>query len=234
MSVDEINEKIDELIKYAESEFKKIHDDLDRILHDVKKKENVLIINTYILKVRKDIRNLIRSLRMQLRAIRRSSRGLSRDVRELITERIEDVEDEVNDMISDLLDKLDEVKDCIRGSGEFSSTISPLSDIFKVTTTTLSSLSRILSDVFSEIRGEVEKGMSKGVSTVVSVRVSEEDLKVVDLLVSAGVFKSRSEALSFFIRRGIKGSEELLKKIKERIEDLSKLVNELGNEPVKS
>ncbi len=235
MSAEEVNKKLDELIKYAESEFKRISSELEEVINEARRKGDWASLNTALLRSRKEIKEFIRNLRGQLRTVRRSSRELSKDAKELIVERIADVEDEIGDMVDGLLDKLDEVRENFRGGrSEPPLVIPPISDIFKATTVTLGSLSKALSEAFSEIRAEVEKSMSKGVSTVVSVRVSEDDLKVIDLLVSSGVFKSRSEALSFFIKKGIKASEDLLKKIRERIEELSRLVNELeggGSKP---
>lgn len=235
MSVDEINRKLDELVRYAESEFKRISSELESIINEVKTKGDALAFNTSILKLRKEIRELIRNLRVQLREIRRSSRELSKDARELIIERVEDFEDEVSYMLDELLEKLDEVRESFKGGKVgLPALVPPLSDIFKATTSTLSNLSKTLAEAFNEVRAEVEKGIVKDVSTVVSVRVSEQDLKVIDLLVNVGVFKSRSEAISFFIRKGIKASEDLLKKVRERIEELSKLVNELEGQVGKS
>lgn len=228
MSVDEVNRKLDELVRYAESEFKRISSELERIINEAKVKGDALAFNVSILKLRKEVRGLIRNLRARLREIRRSSKELSKDARELIIERIEEFEDEVSYMLDELLEKLDEVRENFKGGRVgLPALVPPLSDIFKATTSTLSNLSKTLAEAFNEIRAEVEKGIVKEVSTVVSVRVSEQDLKIIDLLVNVGVFKSRSEALSFFIRKGIKASEDLLKKVRERIEELSKLIDEL-------
>jgi len=235
MSLDEVSRKLDELVRYAESEFKRISNELENVINEAKVKGDVLAFNASILKLRKEIRGLIRNLRAQLREIRRSSKELSKDARELIIERVEEFEDEVSYMFDELLEKLDEAREYFKGGRTgLPMLVPPLSDIFKVTTSTLSNLSKTLAEAFNEVRAEVEKGIVKDVSTVVSVRVSEHDLKIIDLLVNVGVFRSRSEALSFFIKKGIKASEDILKKVRERIEELSKLVNELESQSGKS
>ena len=110
----------------------------------------------------------------------------------------------------------------------------PISNIVKITSTALSDLSRALSEVLSDIRSEIEKGIVRGASSVISVRIPDEDLRIIDMLVESGIFKSRSEAVAYFTHKGIKSSEELLRKIKERVDELFRLKSELEKEFKKS
>jgi Arc/MetJ-type ribon-helix-helix transcriptional regulator len=63
-----------------------------------------------------------------------------------------------------------------------------------------------------------------------SVRLPEADLKVIDSLVEAGIFKSRNEAIAFFIHRGIEASKDWLEKINATLENIRKLQEEAKKE----
>lgn len=64
-------------------------------------------------------------------------------------------------------------------------------------------------------------------SNVLTIRVTDEANKKLNMLVDAGIFKSRSESASFLIDEGIKHQEKLFNKIAERLATIEKLRDEL-------
>ncbi|MEM4229892.1 MAG: hypothetical protein QXZ66_09055 [Thermoproteota archaeon] len=62
--------------------------------------------------------------------------------------------------------------------------------------------------------------------TVPSVTLSKVDLDLIDTLVKTGIFKNRSEGISFFTRKGILASAEWLKRVQEKIDEIKKLQEE--------
>ena len=64
-------------------------------------------------------------------------------------------------------------------------------------------------------------------NTVMTIRVTDEANKKLNMLVNAGIFKSRSESAAFLIEEGIKSQEKLFGKITERLETIEKLKSEL-------
>jgi len=94
---------------------------------------------------------------------------------------------------------------------------------------------------FSEIGGQVEKfavktaesikkAIDKALSsrnTVLTIRVNEESNKKLNMLVDAGLFKSRSESAAFLIEEGIKSQEDLFAKIRDKLETIDKIKKEL-------
>ena len=58
---------------------------------------------------------------------------------------------------------------------------------------------------------------------VVMVRVNDEVLKHLDMLVEAGICRSRSSAATFMIREGIKANRSLFEKISEVAEQIASL-----------
>jgi len=69
----------------------------------------------------------------------------------------------------------------------------------------------------------------KGISwtTVSTVRLSREDMDVINMLVDAGVFRTRSEAIAFFVHKGIEASRDWLSEFKSKIEELKKVRDEI-------
>ncbi|MEM2002916.1 MAG: hypothetical protein QXK88_03765 [Desulfurococcaceae archaeon] len=71
----------------------------------------------------------------------------------------------------------------------------------------------------------------ESLSTVISsIRLRDEDAMIIDELVEAGIFKSRSEAVAFFTRKGIEASKEWLEKIKENLSKIKELRNRIKEE----
>ena len=54
-------------------------------------------------------------------------------------------------------------------------------------------------------------------------RLNDEDLEKIDALVEVEVFKSRSEAVAYFIQEGIKAKKELFDKVTPTVEKIRQL-----------
>lgn len=68
---------------------------------------------------------------------------------------------------------------------------------------------------------------SQARNTVISVRVDDETLRVVDLLVQAGLAQSRSEAVVQLVALGINSAGELLSQAEQLAEQLQRLKGEM-------
>jgi Arc/MetJ-type ribon-helix-helix transcriptional regulator len=66
-------------------------------------------------------------------------------------------------------------------------------------------------------------------SNVVMVRLSDDAVKHIDLLVAASLFNSRSEAAAFLIGAGIENQKDLLEKLNVHTEEINKLKEQLRN-----
>lgn len=62
---------------------------------------------------------------------------------------------------------------------------------------------------------------------VVMVRINDESREKMDMLIDAGLFKSRSECAAFLIHQGIAAQEPLFGKMKEKVEKIQKIRDEL-------
>ena len=86
-----------------------------------------------------------------------------------------------------------------------------------------------LSDI-PEVQALVNRfknGENRG--NVVMVRLSDEAVHNVDLLVAATLFSSRSEAVAFLVGAGIDSQKDLLEKLNAHTEEIQKLKDKLRN-----
>lgn len=76
------------------------------------------------------------------------------------------------------------------------------------------------------IRRVVDKALASR-NTVLTIRVNDECNRKMNMLVDAGLFKSRSESAAFLIHEGIKNQDTLFDKISARLDKIEKIREEL-------
>jgi len=76
------------------------------------------------------------------------------------------------------------------------------------------------------IKKVIDKALSSR-NTVLTIRVNDESNKKMNMLVEAGLFKSRSESAAFLIQEGIKYHETLFTKISGKLEKIDKIKEDL-------
>ena len=85
----------------------------------------------------------------------------------------------------------------------------------------------VAADFVSGVREAVTRALSKR-ENVVMVRVSDEALHYLDMLVEAGITRSRSESAAFLVNEGIKASAQLYERIEEIIDQITALRQQLS------
>jgi len=84
-----------------------------------------------------------------------------------------------------------------------------------------------------ELKDEILIKFGKGLGdrgNVVMTRLDDADLKQIDALVEVEVFKSRSEAVAFFIRQGIQARKDLFEKVMPTVEKIRELKQQAQKE----
>jgi len=76
------------------------------------------------------------------------------------------------------------------------------------------------------IRKVIDRALASR-NTVLTIRVNDESNKKLNMLVEAGLFKSRSESAAFLIEEGIKSQDTLFSKITEKLKKMEKIRDEL-------
>lgn len=98
---------------------------------------------------------------------------------------------------------------------------------------TKSSASKTINEAFKQVESFTENlGKALGSAlqdraNVVMVRVNDDSLSYLDMLVEADVTKSRSESAAFLINEGIKANEVLFNKIREITDQIAALRSQL-------
>lgn len=78
-------------------------------------------------------------------------------------------------------------------------------------------------ETFTENLGKALGNALQDRANVVMVRVNDDSLSYLDMLVEADITKSRSESAAFLINEGIKANEPLFAKIREITDQISAL-----------
>ena len=82
------------------------------------------------------------------------------------------------------------------------------------------------SEIASSLRTAVARALT-GRTNVVMIRVNDETLRYLDMLVEADICKSRSESAAFLIAEGVKANTALYERISEVTEQIAELRRQL-------
>jgi len=60
-------------------------------------------------------------------------------------------------------------------------------------------------------------------SNVVASRIGDEELKLIDMLIEAGLFETRSEAVAYLVNEGIKARQDIIEKVSSALKEIRKI-----------
>ncbi|MEN2999984.1 MAG: S46 family peptidase [Acidilobaceae archaeon] len=172
-----------------------------------------------------DFREVIEDLEGALRRVRRGLREIREEAREEeLRKRAEELERALEERARSFAQKYEELlrraeKSVTERRGRFD--VTPFVQMSQ----------RLIRSIGREVEGALRAAEEREPSTVISsIRLREEELQVIDELVNAGIFKSRSEAVAFFTKRGIEASKDWLEKVRENIKRIRELQEEVRKE----
>ena len=221
-------ENIRNRLKELEEEFTKIFKTVNEELKKVEMGEASA-------QALESIRDQLHALRRRLLAARLEMRAMLREARlkleEDVVDELEEEVDEFFDKWSDALEGfLDDLREVARELSRIRSREFEFEDLSRVVEASLQQTAKGLELALSKLRDALEKGFAGPSYVVSSVRLPQRDLEVVDALVEAGVFKSRSEAVAFFAHKGIEASKPLFEEALAKLEELKKAREKLREE----
>ena len=88
------------------------------------------------------------------------------------------------------------------------------------------SVGKFATKTFESIKQSIDKSLESR-NRVMTIRVNDDANDRLNMLVDAGIFKSRSESAAFLIEEGIKHQEKLFEKITSKLKTIDKLKDEL-------
>jgi Arc/MetJ-type ribon-helix-helix transcriptional regulator len=75
--------------------------------------------------------------------------------------------------------------------------------------------------------------VSTGRSNVVASRIGNEELKLIDTLIEARLFGTRSEAVAYLVSEGIKSRQDVFDKVSTSLEQIREIMREAEEHVVK-
>lgn len=219
-------------------EFRK---ELEKFIDDIKSEVEALINKVEGLRSKGDVYRAYRALAEGaveiLKKVRESLEGL-----ESHAKRLELPESEVKGLLEHLrkelksaLSKIEEEASRLRdyGGRAFVLYLPAPEKIVKSITTSVGASMGDLVDNISRLIESIQEGLNQSLSRatqVVSLRMREEDLEIIDQLVEARIFKSRSEAIAYFARKGIESSREWINRALEQAKKIRELQESIRRE----
>ncbi|MEZ0345371.1 MAG: hypothetical protein ABWK01_02315 [Infirmifilum sp.] len=225
---EEVRKRMKELEDEFTNLYKSICDEMKRAEDALGKEGGVTLEALRSLRSRLvDFRTRLIGAKSELRALLREAR-LKVEPEEVdeLEEEVEAFFDKWDDMIEALLD---DVRDLTRSAERLRERILVIPDVGKIVERGLEQTARGLEAALSKLKEALERGI-EGPSYAVSVRLPQRDLEVIDALVEAGVFKSRSEAIAFFAHKGIETAKPLFQEALAKLEELRALREKLRGE----
>ncbi len=95
---------------------------------------------------------------------------------------------------------------------------------------TLEEVASTIRDFVNKVPETINRAIDRALNvrdTTVLLRLSETASERLDVLVSAGVFKSRAEAASFLIEEGIRAQAPLFERVQSKLAEIERLREEL-------
>lgn len=147
------------------------------------------------------------------------------ELKEFFEDSFEEAEDRLDSFLDRVEDVEEDVRDRVRELRREGKKIGTDMMLFKVPEIKIPEIK--IPDVGKMIEESLSKAWTGVPSMVVSsVRLPQTDLSLIDVLVNAGIFKSRNEGIAFFAHKGIEASQEWLNKVKEKLDEIRMLQEE--------
>jgi Arc/MetJ-type ribon-helix-helix transcriptional regulator len=234
IKMSDIKKEIDRIRDIVDESFRKAVEELENI----KKEVSEWPIPRRLVRLYRELEYIVDSfeetlddVRKKLREIRKNALNIGdKDaleavdkLEEFIRSRIREFDKKYREFLGYIEDNYPEIK-TRRGARWAAITMLP----WRLTRT----ISEEVSDAIKQALDETRRALEYASTVVSSIRLREEDAKIIDELVEAGVFKSRSEAVAFFTRKGIEASRDWLEKVREHLAKIRELrdhvMRELG------
>ena len=227
-----VAERIRNRIKELEEELRQIYrsvsDEVERLEREIEERGEAALEGLKALRGRlHELRSRMLSARLELRRLLREAR-LS-----LPPDEVEELKEEVGEFVERWEDALEDLADAVReltvSAVRLRRRAAPLPDVGRIIEQSFEQATKGLEAALARLKEALERGAG-GPSFTISVRLPQRDLEVVDALVEAGVFRSRSEAVAFFAHKGIEDSKPLFKDALAKLEELKALREKLREE----
>jgi len=214
---------------------KELNEEFSKIFRTVNEELKKVEAGEAGLQALESIRDQLHALRRRLLAARLEMRAMLREARlklgESVVDELEEEVDEFFDRWSEALEGfLDDLREVASELARARAHEVKLESLDRIIEASLQQTARGLELALSKLRDALERGLAGPSYVVSSVRLPQRDLEVIDALVEAGVFRSRSEAVAFFAHKGIEASRPLFEEALAKLEELKRMREKLREE----
>lgn len=223
-SEDEFRKEFEKLLNELKGSVERLAADIEKMLDGGNIREAYRIW-------RERSREVIRKLKERVDELEKMGESIDeKTVREIVSEfkdKIDEVVKEVSDVFNSILKRF----------REFDVDVAvPLSlhRVPKIFVRTFEDVFNSVVEAFEDVEEAIEEGLKSaargGLSSVISARIRRKELELIDRLVDAGIFRSRSEAIAYFVRRGVESSREWIEKALEQAKKIRELQDSIRRE----
>ncbi|MCS7112231.1 MAG: hypothetical protein N3D82_02670 [Ignisphaera sp.] len=223
-SEDEFRKEFEKLLNELKGNVERLAADIEKMLDGGNIREAYRIW-------RERSREVIRKLKERVDELEKMGESIDeKTVREIVSEfkdKIDEVVKEVSDVFNSILKRF----------REFDVDVAvPLSlhRVPKIFVRTFEDVFNSVVEAFEDVEEAIEEGLKSaargGLSSVISARIRRKELELIDRLVDAGIFRSRSEAIAYFVRRGVESSREWIEKALEQAKKIRELQDSIRRE----
>ena len=218
---EDIRKKIDELLRDVEEKMNSLIEQVEKLFDKGEYRRAYRVW-------REESRRVINELESRLEDIEDLLEELDKETAEKIMENVRERVDHIVDRVARLAKRIGLRYEVRKPRIFIREYIAPIEDMIEEL---VDSVTDFVEDIAEEIGERLSSISEKLVPTqVVSVRIKEKDLKIIDQLVEAGIFKSRSEAVAFFTRKGIEASKQWIEKALEQARKIKELQESIRRE----
>lgn len=225
MSADEFRKEFEKFLDELRNRVRNLAADVEKLLDsgDVREAHRVW---------RERSRKVVKELKEYVEKLEKMSESIDEKImREIVSEfkdRVNEVIEEVSNIFNDIVRKFKRADVELVVSLPFWRCKVP-----RIFIRSFEDIFDSMAEIFKSIEEAMERledvARSK-LSNVISARIGKKELELIDQLVDAGVFRSRSEAIAYFVRRGIESSKEWIEKTLEKIKKIKELQESIRKE----
>ncbi|MEM1677942.1 MAG: ribbon-helix-helix domain-containing protein [Ignisphaera sp.] len=223
MNSDEFRKEFEKLLDELRESVKKLTLEVERLLDAGNVREAYRVWRERSRTITKEFNEYIEKLKSMDGGI--DEKSMEEVVKE-VRERVEEVVEEISKSFNYILKRF--------GESSTNRTVSPpIYRAPKIFIGTVEDVFNSIMHIFKGIEEAIEeslKSVRDRLDSVVSARIRKRELDVIDQLVDAGIFRSRSEAIAYFVRRGIESSREWIEKALEKAKKIRELQESIRRE----
>jgi len=218
---DEFKRRFEEVLRRFEERFKKLVNEVEDLIS------------------RGEVSDAYRLWRRESREILKEFRASLRELEQLAEESgIKVSVDELRDVAGEVMRNISSyIEDLYKKMGDMGANIivalPSIDRVRSIVVRSFKSVSDLINDVIKGVNDVIEEmfsEMPRRSTEVVSARIGIKELEIIDELVEMGIFKSRSEAVAYFIKKGIDASKDLIDKALEHAKKIKEMREALRRE----